>query len=57
MYIQLYAHIYIYIFYLIICLYACVVEQRKILRGTYHLLNMNGDVAQVKKEKEDHINK
>lgn len=57
MYIQLYAHIYIYFFYLIICLYACVVEQRKILRGTYHLLNMNGDVAQVKKEKEDHINK
>ena len=56
MYIQLDAHIYIYIFfYLIICLYACVVEQRKILRGTYHLLNMNGDVAQV--EKEDHINK
>ena len=39
------------IFYLIICLYACIVEQRKILRDTYHLINMNGHVAQVKRKR------
>lgn len=45
-----------YMFYLIICLYACIVEQRKILRDTYHLVNINRHMAQVKREKEDHIN-
>lgn len=43
-----------YISYLMIRLYACIVGQRKVLRDTYHLINMNGNMDQVKKKRRPH---